>query len=187
MDRFKRWVKTLIPLPIVYQSHSYDCGCACLRSVCQFYGVGPDDEKAFIDACKTTEKDGTHPDDLIRAARSFGLKAVGKEGFSIRGLKQVLDLGRPVICAIQAWGDADYGDNDDGHYVVAIGYDDDHVLFQDPSIKNNRRGRILFEDFERRWHDVDRDGHILRHYGIVLWHHEAPEDTDFDARASHIE
>jgi predicted double-glycine peptidase len=182
MDSFKRFFENLIPVPVVYQSHNYDCGAAALRAVCQYWGVGPEDEDDFIKACETDKQDGTHPDDIIRAARAFGLKAGGREGISIEQLKHCIDLHRPVICAIQAWE----WDSDEGHYVVAIGYDDNHILFQDPSIKNNMRGRLSYDEFLERWHDVDRHGTILRQYGIVLWREDMPEDMDTDTRASRI-
>lgn len=187
MDSFKRWVNTIIPVPIVYQSHNYDCGAAALRAVCQYYGVGPEDEDDFIQACETDPDEGTHPSDIIRAARRFGLRAFAKEGLSVDDLKKLIDLGRPVICAIQAYdSDNDLTDHDSGHYVVAIGYDDQYILFQDPSIKNNRRGRLSYEDFEKRWHDVDKNGKVLRRFGIIIWRNDMPEDVDFDDRASRI-
>ncbi len=195
MDRFKRFYENLIPVPVVYQSHNYDCGAAALRAVCQFWGVGPEDEEEFIRACDTDEEQGTRPEDIIRVARAFGLKAVGRTGLSIDDLKRIIDSGKPVICLIQAWeydhedeeyGEEDYDNNDSGHYVVAIGYDHANILFQDPSIKNNRRGSIPYEEFERRWHDKTREGKVLRHYGIIMWKNDVPEDIDFDTRASRI-
>jgi predicted double-glycine peptidase len=48
--------------------------------------------------------------------------------------------GRPVIVQIQAWGDegTDYtNDFDDGHYVVAIGFDENYLYFEDPWIIGN--------------------------------------------------
>lgn len=189
MDRFKRWLENIIPLPIVHQSHNYDCGACCLRAICLYYGVGSEDEDEFIKACDTDSKDGTHPDEIVKAAKIFGLKTAKIEGMTIRQLQTLIDQNRPVICAIQAWeeDDKDYSDNDSGHYVIAIGYDDNHILFQDPSIHTTRRGRLTHEDFEERWHDIDKDHRIMRHLGIVLWRNEQPEDTDHLKRSDKIE
>lgn len=187
MGNFKKWLENTIPVPVVYQSHNYDCGAAALRAVCQFWGVGPEDEDDFIDACDTDPDNGTHPDDIVRVAKSFGLKVLQKTGITIDQLKMAIDSGRPVICPIQAWdSDSDITDNDSGHYVVAIGYDSDNILFQDPSIKNNLRGRLSFEEFDDRWHDVDADGRHLRRFGIIIWAEKRPEDTDHDMRSSKI-
>jgi len=45
----------------------------------------------------------------------------------------------PVILLLQAWKDEDDStpyavDFDDGHYVVAIGYDQQYIYFEDPWI-----------------------------------------------------
>lgn len=193
MGSFKRFVENLIPVPVVYQSHNYDCGAAALRAVCQFWGVGPDQEDKFIKACDTDPKFGTSPKDIIKVARILGLKAEGRERLSIDMLKQIIDSGKPVICAIQAWEyDPDdegeeYEDNDAGHYVVAIGYDDHNIFFQDPSIQNNRRGHIPYDEFIQRWHDTERDGTVLTRYGIVIWKDDhRPEKVDPDMRSSKI-
>lgn len=187
MGNFKRWIENIIPVPVVYQSRSYDCGAAALRAVCQFWGVGPDEEDEFIKICGSDPKDGTRPDDIIRVARSFGLKALMKVGMSLDELKKIIDSGRPIICALQAYDeDEDLSDDDSGHYVVAIGYDSDNILFQDPSIKNNLRGRLSYEDFEERWHDIDADGRRLRRFGIIIWADKSPEDIDYDRRSSKI-
>jgi predicted double-glycine peptidase len=195
MGRFKQFHETLIPVPVVYQSHSYDCGAAALRAVCQFWGVGPDDEDEFIKLCDSDPDLGTSPEDIIRVARGLGLKAVAKTGLSIDDLKGIIDSGKPVICAIQAWErdeddedefDTD-ADHDSGHYVVAIGHHEQHLIFQDPSIKNNMRGHIPFEEFDRRWRDQHRNGSILKHFGIILWREDAPEKVDADARSTKIQ
>ena len=48
-------------------------------------------------------------------------------------LEGFIDKKKPVICLIQAWnGDSDYDyskDWEDGHYVIAIGYDKNNIYF----------------------------------------------------------
>ncbi len=124
----------------------------------------------------------------MHAARAFGLKAAKMENMTIRHLMHFIDQHKPVICAMQAWEgeEPDYSDNDSGHYVVAIGYDDNYILFQDPSIKNNRRGRLTHEEFVKRWHDIDKDHRVLTRFGIIVWREDMPEDIDTDTRASRI-
>jgi hypothetical protein len=42
--------------------------------------------------------------------------------------------------------------NQDGHYVVAIGFDDANIYFMDPSI-SGRRGYLSWREFKQRWHE----------------------------------
>ncbi len=71
-------------------------------------------------------------------------------------LENSLDQKRPVIVLIQAWKDDDdpipYPSNfDNGHYVVAIGYDRDYIYFEDPWI----HGSLTYmsrSDLYDRWH-----------------------------------
>ena len=67
----------------------------------------------------------------------------------------------PVICAIQAWNDdGDYQakTEDDGHYVVLIGYQKDTekdtcvYYFMDPSTAGSYT-YLTEEEFILRWHD----------------------------------
>lgn len=166
---FRHWFESL-NLPKVIQSHKFDCGAAALRAVCQYYGVGPDEEDDYIKLLGTTE-DGTEPEDIARVASQLGLKAAIKTGLTLDNLKYCLARKTPVICAIQAWGDEEeYDQLQDGHYVVAIGFDDQYIFFEDPSMKSIERGRLLHDDFVKRWIDT-RIGsqERLEHLGIIFW------------------
>lgn len=178
MVNFKRWLEDLehavrIHLPSVRQGDSYDCGSACLRSVCEFFKVGPEDQKEFIKSCKSDKKKGTKPEDIIRAARSFGLSVKPVHGMKIEQLKQFIDLERPVIVCMQAWDESgekekSYNKLEMGHYVVAIGHDDDKIYFEDPMMAGER-GSLPHKEFMARWHDKDAEGKVYNRFGIVLW------------------
>jgi predicted double-glycine peptidase len=180
MGRFRQWYEGILHLPKVNQTHDYDCGAAALRSVAHYYGVGPEDEGEFIRICDTSKTQGTEPTDIIKAARKLGLHIHAQQHMTVGTLKQFIDSGKPVICAVQAWGDEkEYKELEKGHYVVAIGYNDDYIFFEDPSIKGvEKRGHMSDEDFVRRWVDVDRKGKVLRRYGIVLWAETGPDEQD---------
>ena len=101
------------------------------------------------------------------------------DGLTSLELQQILDQGRPVIVLIQAWGnktlDQYATDKDDGHYVVAVGYDAANFYFMDPSTAGNYTF-IPRDEFLRRWHDVDSrlvDGHEVdepvTHFGLVAY------------------
>jgi predicted double-glycine peptidase len=72
---------------------------------------------------------------------------------------------------LQAWASSpaeNFGtDEDDGHYVVAIGFDDDHIYFEDPSIEKTR-GFMRKDQFDLRWHDQEDSGEKTSHWGLVL-------------------
>lgn len=174
---FKSWLMeglkgVKIPLPSVRQSHDFDCGAAALRSVCEFFKVGPEDHTEFIAACKSGDH-GTNTKDMIRAAKSFGLQTKVVDGMSLEQLKSFMDKGCPVIICMQAWeedGDKKakkYNELKSGHYVVVIGYDEKSVFFEDPMM-SGKRGVLPFDEFISRWHDkgTDREYH---QYGIAMW------------------
>jgi predicted double-glycine peptidase len=84
-------------------------------------------------------------------------------------LRDFIDKGEPVIVLIQAWAESpvDYSrDWEDGHYVVAIGYDRDNVYFMDPSTLGNYT-YLPNREFFDRWHDEDA-GVQLNHFGMII-------------------
>lgn len=110
------------------------------------------------------------------ACRRLGLSAEPYEGMTINQLKQTLELRKPVICAIQAWGEEPaYAEHEWGHFVVAIGYYDRRILFQDPGLRDDVRGHLGYEQFERRWHSLGRNKQMLCRYGIVVWSDRVPD------------
>jgi len=103
---------------------------------------------------------------------------MSKEGMTIDELKDYLDEEKPVICNIQAWGEPKYYKTaDSGHYVVAIGYDDEKIYFEDPSI-DEHRGYLSYKDFDKRWHDKETDNVHTDHLGIVIWKSKRAWDRD---------
>lgn len=102
-----------------------------------------------------TDEDGTMPQQLLRAATQLGFKGEFKENMTMRMLQDYIADSRPVIVLIQAWKDDEdmpYPINfENGHYVVAIGYDNDNIFFEDPWI----HGSITYmskADLTDRWH-----------------------------------
>ena len=104
-------------------------------------------------------------------------------------LVQCLDEGKPVILMLQAWADRkqSYAKQwNEGHYVVAIGYDDEAFYVEDPSLHGNR-GFILRKDLDARWHDVEgrKNVHTER-LGIAIWS-DARTDLNYRAAARRID
>ncbi len=105
---------------------------------------------------KTNEENGTDPYDMIATIKQLGLQGEMKENMTTYDLQSYLERGYPVILLLQAWKDEDdptpYPDDDeDGHYVVAIGYDADYFYFEDPWIIGNL-AYMKKSELSGRWH-----------------------------------
>ena len=91
------------------------------------------------------------------------------KNMTLEQLKKNIDAKKPVIVLIQAWTEkpVDYSkDWEDGHYAVAIGYDDKKVYFMDPSTLGNYT-YVPVQQFQDRWHDTD-GSEKLTHFGMVV-------------------
>ncbi len=158
-------------IPDVRQNTNFSCGAAALHAVCAYWGVGPDSEYDYMKNLHTDPDFGTLPQEMIKFAQNEGLKVEARQRMTIIDIKTALDRtpSRPVIVLIQAYGDPKtYRENDNGHYVVAVGYDDGHIYFEDP-ILFGIRGELTYKEFDLRWHDDDGFGNIYDHYGIIAW------------------
>lgn len=92
---------------------------------------------------------------------------------SINELQSELSSGRPVILLLQAWADDDSPpypeDFEDGHYVVAIGYDNDYIYYEDPWVIGSITYTTKIE-LMNRWHgnsDQPTDRHVYN-CGIIV-------------------
>lgn len=158
-----------IPVPNVQQTTKFSCGAAVVQAVCCYFGVGPDDQDEYMEKLGTDPDGGTAPADIISFLKDHSLRAKAIKEMSLDDLKAYLESGRPVICAMQAYGTKrDYKRGLSGHYIVAIGYDRKHIYFEDPSAQG-RRVFLPNAEFEERWHDYDKYGNQYTHLGIVVW------------------
>ena len=136
----------LIRLPLYRQSHNFTCGVSCVSSVLRYAGYDFDtrEDRLFLELGSTPEN-GTNYMKIVEYLESvrldsspdkpvFSTKVIsldydnqdsGANDGLLREIRTALDDNHPIICAIQAWkDDADYSSRseDDGHYVVLIGY-----------------------------------------------------------------
>ena len=174
----------LIKLPLYRQSHSFTCGVACVASVLRYAGYDFDTrEDRLLWELEATPENGTNYMNIAEylesvrtegfpntpviatevvcvdyASNEYGLKLTDSLLLQFRA---ALDDGSPIICAIQAWkDDGDYNTEteDDGHYVVLIGYKKDAkkdtyiYYFMDPSTSGSYT-YLTEEEFVLRWHD----------------------------------
>lgn len=166
-ERVDKPIKT--PIPLVRQGRNYTCGLASLEAVNEAFGTRDEGELEIAEHAGSTPEAGTDPNSLQGEAERLGLKSELHENLTLDQLKGFLDQEKPVICAIQAWGEPEnYGQLDDGHYVVAIGYDDENIYFEDPSMEGHY-GYLPNEEFLARWRDKEDDGEIWNRSGLVLW------------------
>lgn len=171
----------LIRLPLYRQSHNFTCGVSCVSSVLRYAGYDFDtrEDRLFLELGSTPEN-GTNymkiveylgsvrldssPDKPVFSTKVISLdydnQDSGANDSLLREIRTTLDDNHPIICAIQAWkDDADYSsrtEEDDGHYVVLIGYskgNDGYLYyFMDPSTSGSYT-YLTEDEFILRWHD----------------------------------
>lgn len=193
---FKEWLimenkiiqaTVMVNVPDVRQSENFDCGPCCLRSISKYFDVGPKTEEEFIEICGTSKKDGTHPKQIQKAAEKLGLKTKFYTGLTIESLKSYIDQRKPVIVEIQAWGNPKkYEKLNDGHFVIAIGYDDSNFYFEDPSLLRIR-GYLPYDEFDSRWQELESNGDKFYHSGLVIWSNKEKRKSTILNKAEHID
>lgn len=150
-------VRLLPDIPDVRQSTNYTCGAAALQAVLAHWGVDEREDR-LVARLHSTPEQGTHPADIVRVAREFGLRAELREGLKLEDLEAALRAGVTVIVDLQAWRVAQdlpwTKDWDDGHYMVLLGMNGKNLYFEDPSLLGSR-GFIPRQEFLDRWHDYE--------------------------------
>lgn len=169
-----------IHIPDMKQEKPYSCGAAALKSIFHYFCQDAFEEKKIRKELNLDSK-GADPFQIIQFVKRYGLKYRQYRRMNLRMLKQCIDKGRPVMIMLQAWDDEKKykyeKDYENGHWLVAIGYDKDNFYFEDPSLLGTR-GYIRKEDLENRWHDYefyspkDKTKHKTENYGIAIWGNE---------------
>jgi predicted double-glycine peptidase len=164
-----------LAVPLVRQATTYSCGPASLLSILYYWGVYDHGESALYPALGTTPEDGTRPDKLVEAAKSFGLSAELREGATLCDLRRAVAAGETVIVNFQAWGEGATAklpwreDWEDGHYAVLVGMTADRAYFMDPST-GGALAYVPLSELPARWHDYDKiDGKVRRWNRLALF------------------
>lgn len=146
----------LLTFPEIRQFVTYDCWACALQAVFAYYNI--DIKESIIMKRVNTTTEGTNIEDIINVAENEWLKCISKE-MTIKEVKEYIDRNIPVLVALQARTDHKKPnwrkDRDDWHYVVAIGYDDENIYFEDPS--SFKRSFLSYKEFQERWHDVSKE------------------------------
>lgn len=168
----------LIKVPLTRQATDYTCGAAAVQSVIGYYGDNIR-ESALAKELRTNAAVGTGYQNILAFAKRHGYKVSVYKDCTIIALEKLIDNGLPVICLIQAWPErkVNYAtDWEDGHYVVAVGYDRDNIYFMDPCTL----GKYTFiprAEFLTRWHDTDGKER-LSHFAMTLTRAGPRHDSD---------
>jgi ABC-type bacteriocin/lantibiotic exporter with double-glycine peptidase domain len=168
----------LIRLPLLRQATDYTCGVTCLQSIFGYYGE-EFREEVLAKQLKSDHEQGTDYEKMAALAKKRGYSVEIATEMTIDALDHWLDQGKPAICLIQAWPDkkVDYANDwDDGHYVVAVGYDEKNLYFMDPSTLGNYT-YIPKQDFSARWHDKNIDKK-LNHFAMAIYKNKVPYDPE---------
>jgi ABC-type bacteriocin/lantibiotic exporter with double-glycine peptidase domain len=174
----------LLNFPSFKQTCEYDCGAKVAEAVLDYYGI--DIKEHEIIKLAGTNCKGTSIDGILSILRQNGLDCkYGKMGIS--EVKKFIDLGVPVIMIVQAWTvkkKVDWEkDWSDGHYVIAIGYDDNKLYFEDPYVI--LRTFLSFDELNERWHFLDGpNGNHHANMGIAVF---GPQKAYTPKKAIHMD
>lgn len=170
MSKFFEYLNNikLMQFPELRQAWDFDCGISCFQGVLFYYGFEPR-EADLVQELSVDPEIGVEPEAIIKTAPKFGLTVDAREDMTIDDLKKNIDNGIPTLLIVQAWPDepVDWENEYEwSHYVVAIGYDDKNIYFEDPA--STIRTWLAYEELNKRWHtyiDQKRKG---QHYGISI-------------------
>ncbi|CAG0934667.1 hypothetical protein TFLX_03623 [Thermoflexales bacterium] len=112
-----------------------DCGPCCIAMI--LGGIGQQATTNAVVAAANQQGDhGLMQSQVINAARAFGLAMDWSQGFTLDGLKHLIDNGQPPIALVKYANLPERVDKGStgGHYVVVVGYDDDtqRIFINDP-------------------------------------------------------
>jgi ABC-type bacteriocin/lantibiotic exporter with double-glycine peptidase domain len=159
----------IIEIPQTVQARFYTCGVAVLQSILYYNGIeyGQDELEPKVGASPMY---GTSMEAMRLFLTDRGIGADFRQNMSIFEMKDLIYHDHPVICLVQAWNDDknhDYTDSwGDGHYIVAIGYDDCRIYFMDPYTIANYT-YIRNDDLLKRWHGANKDARYAQ-AGIIV-------------------
>lgn len=170
----KQKMKTL-DFPKLRQTYDYDCGAKALQSILVYYGIEVS-EDILIEHANTNEEVGTLSKDILIVLKKYHLH-YDQRKMTVEDLKEYILKNIPVMILLQAWSEepVDYKTNyEHGHWVIAIGYDKEKIIFEDPL--SFRHTWLTYKELEERWHSKEADK-VLKNYGIAVYGKETIYDS----------
>lgn len=141
----------VLDVPPILQDDLYECGLACVASLCSYYEVEiPPGERAEL-ARRALENEGLRGAELREALNALGLRAFLVRGTLDRaatGLYGSIDRSRPVLVLLGSGAE-------DAHYCLFTGYDEsvDAVYVIDPALGARR---MSGDEFTALWDGAQR-------------------------------
>jgi len=179
-----------VPVPFHYQINDYYCGPAALQMVFDYYGDNIN-QTEVAEAARTFPYE-TYNDELRRAAhfsnvstshgdeifenltgysaRNIGYAAFEQWNLTINDLRDSIDRGEPLI-VLMWWSPS----KTFGHYRVAVGYNETHMITHDPWNKEVFGGTMggantsmTYSTFLDLWKYIDNWGLLVKPWKIEL-------------------
>ena len=161
----------VLDFPTSRQDNKLSCGSSVVQSILAYYGI--DERQDDLHKDLAVSKDGISYKNIIKKFKKHKLTPDAGT-MSLDMIKEYIDNNYPVIILIQAYKDNNnkkpytVDDYKDGHYVIVIGYDDQNLVVEDPSL-NNKLGYIPLEELDVRWHGYgETKEEKLDHFGIAV-------------------
>lgn len=157
----------IIDFPEIRQTYNYDCGANALVSLLVYSGIEEREDR--IMKLAGTSSEGTSIDGILKVLQYYGLNYRIFQPMLLEALRFNLAAGYPVLIALQAYRESDepYANLwTDGHWVVAIGYEGNKIIFEDPSAFC--RTWLSEQELLCRWHDdgIQQWGCIIKAEGL---------------------
>ncbi len=161
----------LHPYPTVTQRTRDDCGAAIVSSILRKHNI----KHQYSRLCRelhVSNRTGTEEPDIVNFLNARGFRAWMTYDMTVDSLLNFIDSEIPVILIVQAYSrskkeDRYEGLTNYGHYILAIGHDDDRVFFMDSGLPFGSYGYLTKAELEKRWYYVTEDNRKLR-VGIVV-------------------
>lgn len=164
-----------LDFPELRQTYEYDCGANALQATLAYYGIEVSEE-SLLKLAKTDKKKGTTIAGMLRVLKKYSLK-FDSNSMTIENLKEYINKKIPIIILLQAWnGKSIHYTNyyHSGHWVVAIGYNNKKIFFEDPYAFE--RTFLTNDELNNRWHAKENNKKIINH-GIAVYGRTAKYST----------
>ncbi|MCJ7792694.1 MAG: cysteine peptidase family C39 domain-containing protein [Candidatus Marinimicrobia bacterium] len=167
--------KVILPIRRNLQDTTYDCGPASLKIILETLGVHLD-EKKLIKMGKTTPKEGTRPEALIKTLKELGLRHKLIEHANLEILVKAIRHLNLCLVDYQAWGDSgeEFKGLETGHYSVVFGFNKTHLWIADPAKHHPKKQKkwgvrkVRKDLFGQRWADKEVDGTKTHRWMVAI-------------------